>query len=102
MTKMGWVKDKKDAESLAVVAADLQQGAAGESNKDGRGGGGGSGHQGAQSHYKKPSGGGGGGGGGGYYSTMGAGMGAFDPNAAPSKNPFFGGHECRFHAAEWW
>ena len=87
MTKMGWVKDKKDAESLAVVSGDgLSTG-----EKDTK-------HGGGTPHHKKASASGGKGGGGGgasgsldYYSSMGAGMGAFDPNAAPSKNPFFGG-----------
>ncbi|KAL7536301.1 hypothetical protein ACHAXR_011263 [Thalassiosira sp. AJA248-18] len=83
MVKMGWVKDKKDAESLAVVPADVH--AAAEKDKLG----------GSGPHHKKSNAGGGKGGGGGgsfdYYSSMGAGMGAFDPNAAPSKNPFFGG-----------
>jgi hypothetical protein len=92
MTKMGWIKDKKDAESLAVVASDGQQG----SDKDG--GRGGSSHSGASSssHYKKSNAGGGRGSGGGgsfdyYANSGGSGIGAFDPNAAPAKNPFFAG-----------
>ncbi|KAL7546058.1 hypothetical protein ACHAWF_009400, partial [Thalassiosira exigua] len=86
MVKMGWVKGKTDAESLAATPGDPQ--AAAEKDR-------GSGHG---PHHKKSGGGRGGGGsgssgGGGsfdYYSNnMGVGIGAFDPNAAPSKNPFF-------------
>eukprot|EP00571_Detonula_confervacea_P000668 CAMPEP_0172322716 /NCGR_PEP_ID=MMETSP1058-20130122/46705_1 /TAXON_ID=83371 /ORGANISM="Detonula confervacea, Strain CCMP 353" /LENGTH=1045 /DNA_ID=CAMNT_0013038533 /DNA_START=70 /DNA_END=3207 /DNA_ORIENTATION=+ len=75
MTKMGWVKDKKDAESLAVVPADQQAAEKDRHNNHGP-------------QYKKSS---GKGGSADYYSSMGAGMGAFDPNAAASKNPFFAG-----------
>ncbi|KAL3821654.1 hypothetical protein ACHAXA_006074 [Cyclostephanos tholiformis] len=89
MIKMGWVKDRKDAESLAVVPGCPQP-----PEKEGR-------HHGHQ--QKKPNtagggpggkGGGGGGSSGGkfdYYTSIGAGVGAFDPNAPPSKNPFFAG-----------
>ena len=83
MIKMGWVKDKKDAESLAVIPGEQQP-----ADKDNR-------HNHGSQHNKKPIVGGGKGGGGGgsfdYYSTLGAGVGAFDPNAAPVKNPFFAG-----------
>jgi exosome complex exonuclease RRP6 len=95
MIKMGWVKDKKDAESLAVVPGDPQppekeggnnHGGQQQKKSSNNGGGGGGGGKG---------GGGGGGGAGGtfdYYSSMGAGVvGAFDPNAPMSKNPFFAG-----------
>jgi hypothetical protein len=90
MIKMGWVTDKKDAESLAVVLGDPQP-----LEKDVRG------VVQQQQQPKKPnsviSGGGKGSGGVGggtfdYYSTMGVGVGAFDPNNSPtSKNPFFAG-----------
>lgn len=76
MTKMGWVKDKKEAESLAVVPVDQQ---AAEKDRNN--------HNGPQ--YKKANA-SGGKGGGDYYSNMGTGLGAFDP-AATSKNPFFAG-----------
>ncbi len=95
MIKMGWVKDEKDAESLAVVPGDLQP-----PEKEGR-------HNHGGQQQKKPNnaGGGGGGGGGGkgggggggggtfdYYPSMGVGVaGAFDPNAPMTKNPFFAG-----------
>jgi len=105
LVKMGWVKDKADAESLSVVASDLQQqqqGGAGEANtKDGikgsgGGNGGGGGHHGQSSQFKKTTSGGGrgnggGGGTGGWPVDYYTGIGAFDPNAAPSKNPFFAG-----------
>ena len=84
MIKLGWVKDKNDAELLELVPGDPQP-----PEKEVR-------HHGQQS--KKPgsfgSGGGKGGNGGGsfnYYSSMGVGVGAFDPSAPPSKNPFFAG-----------
>ncbi|KAL3764366.1 hypothetical protein ACHAWU_006004 [Discostella pseudostelligera] len=86
MIKMGWVKDKKDAESLAVVPGEQQQ----PTEKDNR-------HNHGSQHQKKSNAGGGKGGGGAsggsfdYYSSMGSGVGAFDPNAAPAKNPFFAG-----------
>jgi len=96
MIKMGWVKDKKDAESLAVVPGDPQppdkeggnnHGGQQQKKSNNAGGGGGGGGKGG--------GGGGSGGAGGtfdYYSSMGAGVvGAFDPNAPMSKNPFFAG-----------
>jgi ribonuclease D len=83
MIKMGWVKDKKDAESLAIVHGCPQP-----PEKEGR-------HHGQQQKKPNTAGGGGAGGKGGgtfdYYSSMGAGAGAFDPNAMPSKNPFFAG-----------
>ncbi|KAL7466463.1 hypothetical protein ACHAXS_006764 [Conticribra weissflogii] len=78
MTKMGWVKDKQDAESLAVVASnnnDDNNDTERESNrkksinKDGRGG-----KRGTTD----------------YYSNLGA-IGAFDPNTVASSNPFFTG-----------
>ncbi|KAL7444519.1 hypothetical protein ACHAXH_008378 [Discostella pseudostelligera] len=85
MIKMGWVKDKKDAESLAVVPGEQQQ----PTEKDNRN------NHGSQHQKKSSVGGGKGGGAGGgsfdYYSSMGSGVGAFDPNAAPVKNPFFAG-----------
>ena len=79
MTKMGWVKDKKDAESLAVVPNDTQ---AAEKDKNSNG-----------SHYKKPSasGGRGSGGGGSFEYNYAGNQPLFDPAAAPSKNPFFAG-----------
>ncbi|KAL3795819.1 hypothetical protein ACHAW5_004769 [Stephanodiscus triporus] len=86
MIKMGWVKDKKDAESLAVVPGDPLP-----PEKEGR-------HHAQQQKKSNNAGGGSGKGGGGgvggtldYYSSMGVGVGAFDPNALPSKNPFFAG-----------
>ena len=93
MMKMGWVK----AEPFAAVPADSPQQA---TEKDSSKQGGGNHHHGGfpSTHCRKSSassgrgGGGGGGGGGGsfdYYS--GSGIGAFDPNAAPPKNPFFAG-----------
>ncbi|KAL9188382.1 hypothetical protein ACHAXT_006760 [Thalassiosira profunda] len=81
MLELGWVKDRKDAESLAVVRNDAHS--PDEKEK-----------QGGAPHHKKgnaPGARGGGGGGTVDYHNMGAGMGAFDPNAAPPKNPFFAG-----------
>ena len=86
MIKMGWVKDKMDAESLAVVQGDpqpLEKEVRGvqpqkKTNSVISGGTKGSGGVGGVSCD--------------YYSTMGVGVGAFDPNASPtSKNPFFAG-----------
>jgi hypothetical protein len=97
MIKMGWVKDSKEAEALAVVPADLVATAPAEKDKHGGGGGIVPPHHKKSSLSNAASSGGGGGRGGGdafnafnYYSSS-AGIGAFDPSAPPPKNPFFAG-----------
>lgn len=82
MTKMGWVKDKGEAESLAVVATNNNV----DNNDNER-----------ETNRKKSANGGRDKEGGGgkrattdYYSNLGA-IGAFDPNAVASSNPFFAG-----------
>jgi exosome complex exonuclease RRP6 len=74
MIKMGWIKDKEEAEALAAAAninpadqGDIEQKKS--SDKLGKA-------SGAVNDY---------------YSTMGAGVPVFDPSAAPSNNPFFQG-----------
>jgi hypothetical protein len=73
MIKMGWVKNKEEVEALAAASntspdqGDIEQ--TKSSDKGGK-------SSGAVSDY---------------YATMGAGIPAFDPNAAPSNNPFFQG-----------
>jgi hypothetical protein len=73
MIKMGWIKDKEEAEALAETAnvnpdqGDIEQKKS--SDKVGKA-------SGAVNDY---------------YATMGAGIPVFDPNAAPSNNPFFQG-----------
>jgi hypothetical protein len=78
MIKMGWIKSKDEAEALAASSnTNTDQGEVeskkGDSTKlskeSGRGA------------APLPD----------YYSTMGAGIGAYDPNAPPSNNPFFQG-----------
>lgn len=88
MTKLGWVKDKKDAESLAVVSGnsgDPQQPAVhGPQQKKSSVNRSSAGSQSLFDNSPTSN----------YYSTMGGGassVGAYDPNAAPSNNPFFSG-----------
>ncbi|KAL3796884.1 hypothetical protein HJC23_008837 [Cyclotella cryptica] len=84
MIKMGWVKDKEDAESLAATPnATSDQGEPEQKLTSKKTGG----------NTKRPQEGGRGGSGViyDYYSTVGTGIGAYDPNAPPVNNPFFVG-----------
>ena len=74
LTRMGWVKDKTDAESLAVISNVISEQGGAEKEKN-------------MSIPKKSE---GKVGSFDYYSSVGA-IGAFDPNTLPSNNPFFAG-----------
>ena len=88
MTKLGWVKDKKDAESLAVVSGNSgdppQPAVHGPPQKKSSVNRSSAGSQSLFDNSPTSN----------YYSNMGGGassVGAYDPNAAPSNNPFFSG-----------